>query len=372
MLAADTPLKHKSAKVPPFRNVAGTACPRDISLEHLRPQGYGRPQTMVRAYYKNGQSLVIAENIAVENFSDVLWMDIVDPTPQEAQWIRRQANIDLPTRGEAQEIEISSRLYQESGATFMTATILINTDSDTPGTSPVTFIYTPACLATLRFSNPRPFSTFAAKYSRLPDPATGNPQKLFGSLMDEIVDRLADILENTGATLNSVSAQLFRAGKYSLASRNDVDYGEVLEKISRAGELAANARESLVSLNRVVGYFCENRRTAIEEDPDAHWNLVKQDIASLGDHATFLSSKVNFFLDAALGRINIEQNTIIKLFSVAAVIFLPPTLIASIYGMNFHHGMPELDWKYGYVFSIVLMVASAVITYVWFKRKHWL
>jgi magnesium transporter len=254
----------------------------------------------------------------------------------------------------------------------MTATIMINTDTEAPAVSPVTFLYTPERLVTLRFSQPRPFATFSAKYTRLSESATGNSQKLFGLLMDEIVDRIADILEHTGALLNSVSVRLFRGEKSSLTARSNTDYSDVLATISRAGELTANARESLVSLNRVVRYYCENRRIAPGEDPDQHWSAVREDIASLSDHATFLSTKVNFFLDATLGRISIEQNTIIKLFSVAAVIFLPPTLIASIYGMNFHSGMPELDWRYGYAFSVVLMIASAVITYAWFKRKNWL
>lgn len=327
---------------------------------------------MIKLFYRNGEVRTSSVDSALLPLEGVLWIDIHEPTEEEVRWIRTTAGLELPSHREAAEIEVSSRLYEEGGVTFMTATIMINTDTDSPAVSPVTFMYTPQRLVTLRFSEPRPFATFAAKIARLPEQATGDIQKLLGSLMDEIVDRLADILENTGASLNSVSSQLFRGVKAPLATRSNTDYSDLLVKISRAGELTANARESLVSLARLVRYYCENRRIAPGEDPDEHWAMVREDISSLSDHATFLSTKVNFFLDAVLGRISIEQNTIIKLFSVAAVIFLPPTLIASIYGMNFRAGMIELEWKYGYAFSLVLMVASAVVTYSWFKRKGWL
>ena len=324
---------------------------------------------MIQFYYRNGQSALFEGTQGAEDFESILWIDILDPTQGEVEWVRQRAGVELPSHRETEEIEVSSRLYEENGMAFMTATIMIQTDTDAPAVSPVTFIYMPERLVTLRFSEPRPFQSFASKYGRQPEAARENAQKLFGFLMDEIVDRLADILESAGALLNSVSAQLFRQ---SIDEKSSTNYADVLAKISRTGELTANARESLVSLARVVRYYCENRRVAPGEDPDAHWAAVRDDIASLSDHATFLSTKVNFFLDAALGRISIEQNTIIKLFSVAAVFFLPPTLIASIYGMNFHQGMPELNWAYGYPFSVVLMIASAVVTYFWFKRKKWL
>ena len=300
-----------------------------------------------------------------------VWIDLLDPTAEETALVERTLGVELPTRKEAQEIEVSSRLYVENGTVFMTATVPVGSDSPHPLTTPVTFVYQRQRLVTSRFATPTPFETFAAKLERSP---VGYPtaQKVLMGLVDELIDRLADILEAVAAELAEFSSVVFPPGAPAGGRRAAVDYTALLTRVGRTGERAAHARESLVSLGRVVTFFQESLHSAAGGEPlDEHWRTVAKDIAALTEHTNFVSGKVNFFLDATLGRINIEQNTIIKLFSVLAVVFLPPTLIASIYGMNFLH-MPELAWPFGYPFSLALMVAAAILPYVVFKRRGWL
>jgi magnesium transporter len=298
------------------------------------------------------------------------WIDLLEPTAEQAAAVESALGIELPTRKEAQEIEVSSRLYSENGTIFMTATVVVRSETERPETTAVTFAYQPRCLVTLRFATPRPFTTFLAKVQRAPE-SFSSAQRVIAGLFDEVIDRLADILETVGVDLYTVSGTVFGESPEQDAKRSRIDYTAVLNRIGHAGERAAYVRESLVSLGRALTYYRENLPSVGGESLDEHGRTLATDVAALSEHATFLSGKVNFFLDATLGRINIEQNNIIKLFSVLAVIFLPPTLIASIYGMNFAH-MPELGWVFGYPVALVLMVAAALTPYIVFKRRGWL
>jgi len=194
-------------------------------------------------------------------------------------------------------------------------------------------------------------------------------------LFDEVVDRIADILEFVASDLNSLSTIIF-LGEHR--EPGTIDYNNLLRRIGQNAARTANARESLVSLQRVHGFFTETCGSLSSEPVDEHWRITGKDVSALADHANFLSSKVTFILDATLGLINSDQNTInsqqnriIKLFSVLAVVLLPPTLVASIYGMNFLH-MPELRWTWGYPFALGLMLIAAVLPYLVFKYKRWL
>ena len=157
--------------------------------------------------------------------------------------------------------------------------------------------------------------------------------------------------------------------------RKGVNLQELIERIGEEGDFVSKMRESLVSIGRAVAFMQAVEDQAREnkqvKENKARIKILQRDIVSLTDHATFLSGKISFLLDAVLGLISIEQNGIIKIFSVAAVVFLPPTLVASIYGMNFAF-MPELQWQFGYPFAILLMIMSAVLPYYYFKGKGWL
>ena len=298
-----------------------------------------------------------------------VWIDMLEPTREEEAAAEAALGIEVPTREEMQEIEISSRLYSENGALFMTATILSQTTTDTPEAKPVTFILAGERLLTIRYSEPKSFQAFVARATRPRCGYTTGEGAMVG-LLETIVDRIADTLERLANDVDAMSLEIFanRSGRPTKSR----DFHEVLRRIGRKGDLNSKVRESLVSIVRLAT-FAEQRldvRKATKETKAQVETLIR-DVHSLTDHASFLSNKINFLLDATLGMINIEQNAIIKIFSVAAVVFLPPTLVASIYGMNFDV-MPELKWVAGYPFALGLMVLSALLPYLYFKRRGWL
>jgi magnesium transporter len=300
---------------------------------------------------------------------DAVWIDLVKPTVQEDKLVEGFLGIAVPTREEMQEIEVSSRLYVENGARYMTATLMCHADTAAPITTPVTFILSAHKLLTVRYDAPRPFAIVEHKLSR------GGPPKLSGEtvltdLLDAVVDRAADILERAGMEVDQISRNIFEPES---AEGDPQSYKDVLKALGRKGDLTSKVRESLVSIGRVL-VFLSNEADTMRwpKDARAHLQSMRRDTASLSDHATYLASKITFLLDAMLGVVNIEQNAIIKIFSIAAVIFMPPTLVASIYGMNFHHGMIELDWAFGYPFALTLIVIAAVAPIFYFKWKKWL
>jgi len=268
-----------------------------------------------------------------------------------------------------EEIEISSRLYYEDGASFMTATLPAQTESNNPQMQPVTFVLTPNRLVTIRYHEPRAFKTFPVRAAKVA-PGCETSEGVLVALLEAIVDRVADILERAGREIDLISRQVF--SRPNAESTQDRDFQLLLESIGDKGELTSNIRDSLLTLERLVGFLGHGtmqRRS--NKDVRERIKTLSRDIRSLSDHASFLSQKITFLLDATLGMINIEQNATIKIFSVVAVIFLPPTLIASIYGMNFEF-MPELEWLLGYPFAIGLMVLCAILPFAYFKHRRWL
>jgi len=298
-----------------------------------------------------------------------VWIDLLNPKREEELKVERALKIEVPTREEQREIEASSRLYQENGAQFMTATVLYQTDTAEPVTTPITFILAGNRLITLRYAEPRAFSIFSAR-CRKPDPSLTNGTAVLIGLIETIVDRMADFIERIQSEVDTLSHSIFemRGGTATRQRRFDV----VLKSIGREGELTSRARESTHSLGRLLTFLTHAANERKEDKLlKARIRTAARDVASLADHVAFLAGKIIFLLDATLGMINIQQNDIIKIFSIAAVVLLPPTLVASVYGMNFEV-MPELKWIIGYPFALALMVLSAALPYLYFKRKGWL
>ncbi len=295
-----------------------------------------------------------------------VWLDLLQPTGAEEEAIERALGVEVPSREEMKEIEASSRLYREDGALFMTATLVAKADTEAPESTAVTFILAGERLVTVRYADPLPFRTFVTYALRHPN-ACSDGDAVFTGLLEAIIDRTADILEGVGADLDRMSRDVFsRSG-----GETSRDFQKLIARIGRAGDLATKARESLVSIGRLLAFAIQGSQARGRKGSGSRLKTVGRDVASLSDHASFLNQKINFMLDATLGMINIEQNAIIKIFSVAAVVFLPPTLIASIYGMNFTD-IPELGLPFGYPLALALMVVSAILPYWYFKRRGWL
>ncbi|HWK67193.1 MAG TPA: magnesium/cobalt transporter CorA [Rhizobiaceae bacterium] len=324
---------------------------------------------MLKAFVVDNERLHLVDSLAA-NADKVVWVDLVSPTREEEQAIEKWLGAGVPTREEMEEIEISSRLYVEGGVYFMTATLPANTDSDEPEIAPVTFVLAGKRLVTIRYHEPRAFQTFPMRAEKASIGCTSGETVLVG-LLEAIVDRLADVLERISRDIEVLSKEIFYPTE-TKASKRNVGFLLILKRIGRKESLTSNMRNSLTTLQRLSGFLANaTGQAANGKDVRVRVKTLSRDVASLADHASFLSQKITFLLDATLGMINIEQNAIIKIVSVAAVVFLPPTVVASIYGMNFDL-MPELKWSFGYPLALSLMLVSAVFPFWYFRRRGWL
>lgn len=294
---------------------------------------------------------------------DAAWIDLDRPNRDEEMAAERALGVQLPTREEMIEIEVSSRLYQEDGATFMTAFVLVGADEASPGLEPVTFVLAKGKLATIRYVEPRAFKAYTAQALRDPDFCVGGVSAFLG-LLDALVDRLADILEKTSAEVEETSADIFNP-------RRKTGFKPILRRLGRSQSVAAKARSSLVSLARLLSFATLSEEIAAGKDHRDRLRSLQRDVQSLTDHSAYLTENVTFLLDSATGLINTDQNEIMKVFSVWAVVLMPPTLIGSIYGMNFDH-MPELRSVYGYPLALLAMAAAMAVPLWLFRRRGWL
>lgn len=323
---------------------------------------------MINAYL-NEQDRLLCTRADTNNLEGVVWIDLFEPTREEEAVLEQALGIDIPTREEMDEIEISSRLYLEDGGVFMTATLPANMDTDEPILAPVTFILVHHRLLTVRYNEPRAFKTLPARASKV---AMGchDGESVLLALLEAQVDRMADVIERASHDTADISKAIFRVK--GSRRRQSKSLQTIIQELGRQGDLTSNLRECLASVERVMGFLAQAMHPERgDKDAKGRIKTISRDLRSLADHADSLTQKITFLLDATLGLINIQQNDIIKFFSVAAVVFLPPTLIASVYGMNFHY-MPELDWIHGYPMALGMMVLSAVIPYLLIRRRGWL
>ncbi len=295
-----------------------------------------------------------------------VWIDLYQPTEAEAAAVAR-FGLTLPSLADMEEIEVSNRLYRAEGADYLTVALPIHSESLTPITGPVGFILQRERLVTLRHHAPRPFETYPTRADKS---AAGcaTPERIFLGLIEEIVGRLADVMESIGRALDEVTRSVFGGGAAQDPARLQV----ALEQTGRQGDLLGRLRLSILTLERAVSYF--GQTLAARPESEALAALVNgqlRDMQALDVHADFLSSRVSLAVDATLGMVNLAQNTTVRIVSVVAALFLPPTLIASLYGMNFKD-IPELQWAYGYPYALAAMLLSAVGTYLFFKWRNWL
>ena len=322
---------------------------------------------MLRTYGPGCDGSLI-ETISEKIPDGATWIDLEQPTREEEKLVERCIEVGVPTQEELAEIEPSSRLYERNGALYLTVSVLCGVVDGNPTTTPIGFVLTQDRLVTIRYATPKPIRAFIEHVHREPELARDAGTVLV-RLLDAIIDRLADELEGVAAELEEISSQVF-APNIKVRRIPAARLTALLTRIGRSQTLLAKIRYSGVSMSRMLSFLSGSGPSRQEAVRD-HLRSLVRDTASLSQHTDFLTDNVLFLLDAALGLISIEQNAAMKVFSWVAVVLMPPTLIAGIYGMNFRN-FPELEWHYGYPLAIGLMLASAVIPFWILKRLRWI
>ncbi len=329
---------------------------------------------MIRIYSQteNGISRSVGLDDGALEYKGAFWIDLLTPDAAELRYAEGLCKIELPTKDEMREIEATSRLYCEDGARFMTTTVLSRVETDEPMIAEISFILKDEMLITIRHTDSYSFRVFAHQLLRT---RIANRDAIFIGLLETLVDRQADVLERFGSDLDSLSKKVFGSHGARKRKQHDPDTEDMrdaLEELGRVGDLITRQRDSLVNMLRLIT-FAGNEDSRMSGNDSLYVPLrpAARDVNSLSEYASFLSNKINFMLDAVLGLINIEQNEIIKVFTIMSVVFLPPTLIASVYGMNFKH-MPILDSPIGFWASIICMFVAAILPIVIFKIKRYI
>jgi magnesium transporter len=325
---------------------------------------------MLRAYGPGCEGEIIDPKLA-RIPDDATWIDLEEPTKEEEKLVERCIGVNVPTQAEMSEIEPSSRLYENNGALYMTVSTLRGVDEHHPTTTPIGFVLAANRLVTIRYASPKPVRNFENHARRDPDLVRDGATALV-RLVDAIIDRLADEIEAVSEKMEHLSQEIFQEQQDQRRIPAE-KLTALLTSIGRTQTLLTKIRYTAVSTVRMLSFFGASNLVHDEQNKELrhHVSSLTTDVTSLSEHSSFLSDNLTFLLDASLGLISIEQNAAMKLFSWAAVVFLPPTLIAGIFGMNFHY-MPELDWRYGYPLSLVLMLATAVGPYLYFKKRGWI
>lgn len=299
-----------------------------------------------------------------------VWIDLVEPSIEEEKYVEKYLDIEIPTREEMKEIELSNRFYEESESLYMTANILARSESEEADAHEVTFIITQEKLVTIRYVEPQSFKMFAMRKQRMSAKANIG-EILLSSLLSVIIARIADITEKIDIQIDTISSQIFKDKNSATKKSATEHYRRIIKELGLAADLISNTQESLISIQRLVTFLLPHLSDSARKATRKKLDFIDKDAMALREHTNYLIDKVNFLLDATLGLINIQQNDIMKLFSIAAVCFVPATIVTGFYGMNFK-SMPELDWQYGQWFALFLVVASTLGLLMAFRRKGWI
>jgi len=310
--------------------------------------------------------------------ADAVWIDLLNPTPEEKATVEAAIGMPLPSRADLEEIESSSRVYLESGAFHLSTPILTGTNCVKDEPTNIGFILTPRQLVTQRFMPSRGFEGLARSYARAPQPSAVDA---FLRVLEMIIDDTADTLEHASAELETISHEAFESERPWRVRHRDLSRNlrATLRKLGRMSDGISHLRDTLLGIGRIAAFVHENKASlgagdgaaTPPADAPARLGAIRGDITSLNDYQAHLASKVQFLLDATLGFISIQQNDIVKTLTVVSVVGVPPVLIAGIYGMNFRV-MPELTWHLGYPFALALIVVSALVPLAWLKWRGWM
>ena len=300
-----------------------------------------------------------------------VWIDLLSPTDEERSCAERLTGLRVPAQADLAEIESSSRLSSEGRTLYLSTPMSYRSADGVSMTTPLGFVLSPDHLMTVRFAALPIFDQYAERF--VGSASRSCSVAAFLGLLEAIVDRLADVLEHVGTDLDAISRRVFRPeqGGRPNSARMDLQLRATLRTVGSAGERVSNIRDSLLGVNRIAQYANEVAGDWIPDTLRPRFKTLRQDVASLSDYDTQLTNKVQFLLDATLGFINIEQNNSIKILTIVSVVGVPPTLMASIYGMNYKN-MPELQWEYGYAYGLAVIVLSGILPFLWFKRRGWI
>lgn len=319
---------------------------------------------MINAFVVNNGRL---QQAAIESQADLdqitpVWIDLTDATADERAWIETKYAVSLPMRDALTDIEASARYYEDEHGVLHIRTDFLLDDDDGSRNVPVAFVVVKDVLLSLHDEDLPVFRLVRMRARIRPGSVR--------DAMDVLLDLYATDAEYSADSLEDVYASLEDVSKRVLGTNlTDAEAANVLETIAHEEDLNGRIRRNVLDTRRALSFLMRTR--LLKDEQYQEGKQILRDIESLDNHTAYLFDKINFLMDATIGFININQNKIIKIFSVAAVAFLPPTLIASIYGMNFHV-MPELDWRWGYPLAIGLMILSALTPFWYFKRRGWL
>ena len=320
---------------------------------------------MISCYIKKGNKLNVLDGVesleSLESNDDknnVIWIDMLLPNIEEIRAVENMFDMKFPTKQESEEIELSSRYWEENNRIEINSYFLIN-DSKSAFNETVSFILQGSLLISVRYKKLQSFNTFTKKLLISPrEFKTG--YSIFCQIIDIRIDADADTIENLSKEITKIRKHVFT--DYS----NDDE--EILEKISTFEDLNMKIRENLTDKQRILNSLLKSQKFV---DDKNELPIMLKDIKSLIEHTNFNFERLDYLQNIFIGILSIEQNKVIKIFTIVNVIFLPPTLIASIYGMNFDF-MPELHWEYGYLISIGFMILAAITPVIIFKKKGWI
>ena len=308
----------------------------------------------------------VARNVDA-SLTDASWIDLIDPTPTETAAFEKAFGFRVPTKEEVSEIETTSRLRVERGALYMSAPLILATGDEPWIAAPTGFVLSKTVLLTVRFVQSTIFDSVKkeSNVDRL------DPTPAYVRVLEELVDHVADLLEASNQALDDASHVIFRRDNLRRLSRETSLLRQLLVRTGRTSERMARVNYTLVCLDRMAKFTIERGREWVAHDQISRLQSVSNDIASLEQYAEGVVNRIQLLQDAATGIINVAQNEVMKILTVASVAGVPPVLIAGIYGMNFKN-MPELNWVWGYPFALFLIVLTTLLSLIWFKWKDWI
>jgi magnesium transporter len=318
----------------------------------------------------NAYPSAVAEGapLSGRDLADRTWVDLVSPTEAERQAFERASGLSVPSENDLGEIEATSRLKIKNDALYMTAPLIFAAGNEPCLPTPVGFVLSRRLLMTVRVAASAAFDTVAKETGAA---AKSDPAAVFVRLLEEQIDHLADLLEQASRDLDDASHAIFRPERRKRLSHESAQLRRLLISTGRTSERMARIHYTLVCLDRMAKFTIDRANDWLKPDMAARLQSIGSDAASLVNYSEGMVNRVQLLQDAAVGIINIDQNDVIKVLTIASVVGIPPVLVAGIYGMNFKN-IHEYDWAWGYQWSLALIVISALLPLIWFKWKNWM